>query len=266
MASLQSSVYGKVGLRLHPRPEEGALCATTLLTWPDLAAASLIWDRDLLSEAVLGIGVAHLSHLLSVLVLYRLGISVWRDRQLAFVAAGLHIVSPAGIFLSAPYAESTFALLSFAGYFFYVKGCRAPEPTLRSDAWQLLAAVFFGVATIFRSNGIINGIPFACEAAQELVRFLKRPERTALRRLVFLGVGGLCVAAGSVGPQLVAYQRYCSGLPAAANPRPWCTRLVPSIYTYVQELYWYARAFSSLTSPYVLTSSQGRWILQLLGA
>ena len=182
-------------------------------------------------------GVAHLSHLLSVLVLYQLCIQVWQNRRLAFLAACLHIFSPAGVFLSAPYAESTFALLSFAGYFFFAKGCVADEPTVGSDVWQLVAAIFFGVATVFRSNGILNGIPFAFEAVQELVRFLKKPNLVTFRHLVFLGIGGLCVAAGSFIPQAIAYQRYCLGLTGASR-RPWCSRYLPSIYTYVQELYW----------------------------
>jgi len=209
----------------------------SVLTRVNSGLGSLFWERDSLSEAVLGVGAAHVSHLLSVLVLYRLGILVWRDRRVAFVGACLHVFSPAGIFLSAPYSESTFALLSFAGYFLYAKGCYAREPTARSDAWQLLAGAVFGVATVFRSNGIFNGLPFAYEAAQELVRFLRSPDRVTFRRLIFLGVGGLCVGAGLVVPQLVAYQRYCSGL-SGASPRPWCARVFPSIYTYVQELYW----------------------------
>ncbi len=67
--------------------------------------------------------VAHVSHLLSVVVLYRLGKLVWADGRLAFLAASLHIFSPAGLFLSAPYAESTFSLLSFVGFYILALAC-----------------------------------------------------------------------------------------------------------------------------------------------
>ncbi len=186
----------------------------------------------------MGVGVAHVSHLLSVLVLYRLGKLVWGDRRLAFLAACLHIFSPAGLFLSTPYAESTFSLLSFVGYYVLALGFLAERPSLYANMLQLLAGVIFGLATVFRSNGILNGLPFALEAIREGLRFLQCPKQTTFQRLVFLGLGGLCVAAGSILPQLVAYQRFCTGGGPDADLRAWCTRPFPSIYAFVQKFYW----------------------------
>ncbi|KAM3559922.1 hypothetical protein ARSEF4850_003916, partial [Beauveria asiatica] len=59
------------------------------------------------------------------------------------------------------------------------------------------------------------------------------------------GVGGVLVAMGSAIPQYVAYTIYCGGggggggeERAAVVRPPWCDRTVPSIYSYVQDVYW----------------------------
>lgn len=187
-------------------------------------------------EPVLGIFVANASHLISVLVLYRLGHVVFRDARLALVAASLHIFSPGGLFLSAPYAESTFSLLSFTGHLLFAESCRKGRRPGSRDALVLLAGVSFGLATVFRSNGVLNGVLFAWQFAQQLARLLRSPT-DAVRRLIVLGIGGLCVAAGLVAPQAVAYQRFCLGGPGA-ELRPWCQSYLPSIYTFVQQHYW----------------------------
>lgn len=188
-------------------------------------------------EPLLGILVANTSHLLSVLVLYRLGRLVFRDARLALVAAVLHIFSPAGLFLSAPYTESPFALFSFVGHLLFAESCRKHRVPSSRDALILLAGVAFGIATVFRSNGILNGILFAWQFAQQLARLPQHPV-DAIRRLIVLGVGGLCVATGSIAPQLVAYMRFCSSAVPEAELRPWCQSYLPSIYAFVQAHYW----------------------------
>ena len=209
----------------------------------------------------MGILLANAFHLLSAIVLYRLGLLVWRDHSkralLSLLGAVLHVISPAGLFLSAPYAESSCSLFSFAGYLLYARSCLAGKPVAR-DAYLVLAGVSFGIATAFRSNGILNGIPFAWEFYQALPRFARSlistsgrggPEQTqalrsmdAVRRLLALGLGGVAVAAGSIVPQAVAYQRFCSDASSisaeAVSRRPWCQGYVPSIYTFVQQHYW----------------------------
>lgn len=187
-------------------------------------------------EPLLGILVANTSHLLSVLVLYRLGRVVFHDARLALVAASLHVFSPAGLFLSAPVAESTYSLLSFTGHLLFAESCGKDRRPRSRDALILLAGVSFGLATVFRSNGVLNGVLFAWQFAQQLARLLRHPT-DAVRRLIILGVGGLCVATGLVVPQLVAYQRFCFGA-GGGEPRPWCESYLPSIYAFVQQHYW----------------------------
>ncbi|KAH6617982.1 hypothetical protein B0J18DRAFT_436101 [Chaetomium sp. MPI-SDFR-AT-0129] len=191
---------------------------------------------SLLPEALASILIANTAHLLAALVLYRLGRTIRHNQTQSLLAALLHIFSPAGLFLSTPYSESSFALLAFTGYLLFALGCQADgaaSPT-RRDLSTIAAGAFFGLATAFRSNGILNGLPFALEVLRNLPRLAQQPVDT-LRRLAALGVGGVLVAAGWLGPQAVAYSRYCY---AVDDPRPWCEGYLPSIFTFVQQHYW----------------------------
>ncbi|EFX06078.1 duf409 domain containing protein [Grosmannia clavigera kw1407] len=209
-----------------------------------------------ISVPILAIAVSHVAHLLSVLVLYKLGRLIWlgdAGRRAAFIAACLHILSPAGLFLSAPYAESSFSFLSFAGHLIYATGCLRDQtdalPSFGGDVFRLLAGLTYGLASIFRTNGLLNGVPFAYEAVMGTVGMTRRPSWQLFRRLCFLGAGGLAVAAGSIIPQTVAYLQYCSepsGIPGE-HLRPWCLRTVPSIYGFVQGHYWNTGLFKYWT-------------------
>ncbi|KAI1503499.1 GPI mannosyltransferase 2 [Biscogniauxia marginata] len=185
-------------------------------------------------EPLVGILVANTSHLLSVLVLYQLGLVVWKNPRLSFTAALLHILSPAGIFLSAPYSESTYALLSFLGYLFFCKALLSEKRMVAHDASLVASGMWFGFATTFRSNGIFNGILFAVELFRELS---VTPTFTSIRRRLALIAGGSAIALGFILPQIVAYQTFCSGA-STTKTRPWCTKPLPSIYSFVQEHYW----------------------------
>ncbi|KAI1380084.1 glycosyltransferase family 76 protein [Hypoxylon crocopeplum] len=185
-------------------------------------------------EPLVGIFVAHTSHLLSVLALYQLGLVVWKNQRLSFIAALLHILSPAGLFLSAPYAESTFAFLSFTGCLFLAKGLLGQKRTFAHDVSLVASGMWFGFASTFRSNGLLNGIPFAVALAQELSA---PPTISSIRRRCALIIGGLAIAIGFIAPQLVAYQTFCT-IPSRTKLRPWCTSRFPSIYSFVQERYW----------------------------
>lgn len=196
-------------------------------------------------EALVAVIFSNACHLLSVLVLYQLGLHVWRDSRWALGAALLHVLSPAGLFLSAPYAESACSLLSFTGWLLLVKSCVRTGTSVSSlprDALTLLAGLFFGLATYFRTNGLLNGAPLAFDFLLTFYRLTEDLDYTKtpdyLRRLVVLGIAGLSVATGSVVPQYIAYQTYCSTASAPSEPRPWCTHLVPSIFNYVQKQYW----------------------------
>ncbi|KAK1992067.1 mannosyltransferase [Colletotrichum falcatum] len=187
-------------------------------------------------EAALAILVAHAAHLSAALVLHELTLSLFSRPRLAFLSALLHVLSPAGLFLSAPYAEGLCAFFSFAGYYLLARVSDHPKGSLRWTAGQILAGALFGLATASRSNGLLNGLPFAVECLMILPSLLASPMSLMNYAALFGPIlGGLLVATGSVVPQTLAWLRYCAG---ASEARPWCTRTVPSIYSFVQEHYW----------------------------
>ena len=216
------------------------LLSAPSLTKVGLAESGLIGREGL--ERVVAVVIAHAAHLLSVLVLFSLTIAVFpRSRPgFAFTAASLHIISPAGIFLSAPYAESSCALLTFAGVLLFSKSFSSTSDvtTARQDILLLLSGILFGIASAFRSNGVLSGLLLLEEAFRSLFRFVNRPSFPTTRRLALTGLGGLSVAAGFLLPQYIAYSEYCGHSSPRAS-RPWCDRTLPSIYNFVQDHYWY---------------------------
>ncbi|KAI6581340.1 hypothetical protein MCOR04_005514 [Pyricularia oryzae] len=208
-----------------------------------LNSVGLLRDGGLEAIAMVGVMVAHVSHLLSSLALFWLGALVLGDQRQALVAACLHVLSPAGLFLSAPYAEAGFSYLSFFGLYLFAVS-QSPDAAayggeLKKDGAVLVSGFLLGRATTFRTNGLLNGVPFAYAFCRDCLRFLSAPSLAGLRRVVVLGVAGLCIAAGSVWPQAVAYTRYCGEPLAEGLSRPeWCSQTIPSIYSFVQRRYW----------------------------
>ncbi|KAG6005842.1 hypothetical protein E4U43_000538, partial [Claviceps pusilla] len=202
-------------------------------------------------EPMVAICLAHLAHFLAVLCLHRLTMLLSGNPRLAYLSAALHILSPAGLFLSAPYNEGPFACLSFVGNLLFAVALKSTsgsgresksksrdpsQLSLQRHAAMIAAGLSFGLATAFRSNGLTSGLLFAVEAVNGLRRMASRPCRAGDAVSVAVALlGGLCVAAGSVVPQTLAWMRYC--VPEGVVSRPWCAWAVPSIYTFVQEHY-----------------------------
>jgi GPI mannosyltransferase 2 len=154
----------------------------------------------------------------------------------------LHAISPAGIFLSAPYGEAAFALFNFMGMFCYVMAVQNRFHTFADayqlDAcWTLGAGLSFALAAMIRSNGLLSGIIFVWDVLAALPRFpqlLRTREKEQLTRLIATITAGIILAIGFTLPQVVAYIQYCTG----GNTRSWCSAIPPSIYTFVQDHYW----------------------------
>jgi phosphatidylinositol glycan class V len=215
-------------------------------------------------EAVAGVVISHFSHLASVIVLYELSKEVFcvsedekfgtirrkatprkeleeRQSRFAFVAAALHIFSPAGMFLSAPYAEGLFSVLQFLGYYCYVRAYKA-----RAEQWQsthyigiMMAGVLFAISTMVRSNGLFSGALFAYDGITNVIGVLWT--RDNINRvfhilcLIPVAFASLILLIGAGLPQYLAYQEFCSD---RGERRLWCDSIVPSIYAWVQSRYW----------------------------
>lgn len=138
-------------------------------------------------------------------------------RNLAFICAALHILSPAGVFLSAPYAEAPFALLSFIGGYCYVATWSAkryenhadvhetkcPEPQAQgpictwnwtADTLTVVSGICFAGATLMRSNGLFYGTIFTYDALLWGIDVSKRIYRNTTALTVVITTGAVSSA------------------------------------------------------------------------
>ena len=168
-----------------------------------------------------------------------------RFTVLGLVSACLHIVTPAGMFLSAPYAESLFSLLQFSALYLYSSSKKmrpASSWSILTNLNLLTSGLLFGLATSVRSNGLFSGILYAYDAIETMIALLRTRtcDSTRIRRLLFTILAGMSVAAGAIYPQYLAYLDFCTGsqIENGKEPSPWCTKYLPSIYAWVQEKYW----------------------------
>lgn len=155
----------------------------------------------------------------------------------AFSAAMLYIVSPGGVFLSAPYTESTFAAINMLGIKLFLLGrdLDGRSQAAGSALATVLGGLVSGLATVVRSNGILNGMFYAWDAFMCLLKASQGDLQ--LGRLLSLGVGGILIGAGMALPQYQAYLEYCVQ-PSEGATRSWCHNRLPSIFTFVQAHYW----------------------------
>jgi Gpi18-like mannosyltransferase len=192
--------------------------------------------------AIAGLAVSHLSSWLSMLLVWRLSrrLDPHEKRSNAFVAALLYIISPAGMFLSAPYTESVFAALHMLAYLLFIHG-RTAFAGGRAGVGAILnigSGIALALAIIMRSNGILSGFMFAWDASEMCYRLLRqRPRALDLQRLLSVVMAGVIAGFGFVLPQYLAWTGYCEGR-GPESTRPWCQNFVPSIFTFVQSQYW----------------------------
>ena len=130
-------------------------------------------------------------------------------------------------------------MLNFLGMLSYVFAARAryiATPDMDTAVlWTLAAGLCFGLSTMVRSNGILSGVVLAWDA----VKTVLQPTQIFHDSHVLIMFGaticaGNLIIIGFATPQIVAYREYCTD----GNSRPWCSRLVPSIYSWVQDHYW----------------------------
>ena len=220
-------------------------CALFLLLFSHTADLFRTDKPTLWHITIGGLALSHLAHFGSMVLIWLLtwnlaGPMPTKNSPIASVAALLYIFSPAGIFLSAPYTESVFALLSFLGLSLYVSGTvlSSKHGALMESVQTILSGAVFGWATVRRSNGILAGIFFAIDAVESAAQILRGG--LTMRPVVKLGstvTAGLLAGWGMVWPQLGPYTEYCVEA-RIGQRRPWCDRLVPSIFTFVQAHYW----------------------------
>ncbi|ORY13076.1 GPI mannosyltransferase 2 [Clohesyomyces aquaticus] len=216
--------------------------------------------------------ISNLCHFVSVLALYQLlktTLSHNQPGKIPLVAAILHIMSPAGMFLCAPYTEAPFSALSMLGILCYVlareSGSSVDGWSARQDLCILASGILLAVATMIRGNGLLNGLVFLYDVLCFLPRLSTlRLSMGEFRRILATSVAGVLIAFGYFSPQWLAYKEYCVTLAPSAGRRPWCNATIPSIYSWVQSNYWnvgFLRYWTFSNLPLFLLAAPTLWLL-----
>eukprot|EP01130_Rhizamoeba_saxonica_P015601 TRINITY_DN7047_c0_g1_i5.p1 TRINITY_DN7047_c0_g1~~TRINITY_DN7047_c0_g1_i5.p1 ORF type:complete len:309 (-),score=24.56 TRINITY_DN7047_c0_g1_i5:675-1601(-) len=170
--------------------------------------------------------ISNAAFVVSALFLYRLTRVVLQDDEMARVSTLLYCFNPASVFMSSLYTESIFAMFTF-GALFYLYTSR-----------EVIAVLFFMMATSTRSNGILavgyigwNVFLYIGKKYYSGIS-VKNVIHSVMKTMMGIIYVALIVSP-YVGIQYYGYVLYCSD-----NPRPWCSKRIPSIYSFVQDFYW----------------------------
>ena len=176
----------------------------------------------------------------SVEALYAPSRELPKDDALAEAAATLYAMNPANVFYGSAYTEAGFAYAQF------VAG------TMLQENKMLASGVAFGVATMFRSNGVLCVVPLLAHAGREVFLLLRNAEdATRHRRAARHVKRAMLAVALAIAPHyafaLFGDMRYCNGALFDGAERPYCRPkswrtlygLVPSgMYSCIQKRYW----------------------------
>ncbi|KAG0309283.1 hypothetical protein BGZ98_003885 [Dissophora globulifera] len=176
------------------------------------------------SLVLAGVLVAHVSFVAAAVQLYRLTYKLFGLEKFAFLSAMVYVLTPSGIFMSAINAESLFSALTFTGMIF------------AAERRYLLAAITWSLSSTARSNGILYAGFFVYDLVIQM-----DPQKPLIHKLFMLvKTGLLCLISwsGFFAVQAYGYALYCSGQFSGLDVRPWCSKPIPLMYSFVQEFYW----------------------------
>ena len=162
-----------------------------------------------------------------VLLLYSL-VKRLSSVRVAYASAVLLVVSPATIFLIAPYSECLFLLLSLCGLHVYERGWIAP------------ASALFALTAATRSNGVLY-LTFPCWSMLLLGHRWWRGEVKRVRVMSYAVEIGLSVGlilSPSIAYNIWSAQPYCDPVKSPLPLPPYCHTWYPSMYSHVQQHYW----------------------------
>lgn len=194
----------------------------------------------------------------SAVLVYRLGKKVVENEVISYKAALLFCINPASIFMSAPYSETLFSILTFSSM-------------LQFERNQFWSACSIGLSFLTRSNGIITaGFKLHSKVKESLKQLLAMKKVVTKYSTMCLGIWSLfwmqvlplifyfviCISPFVVY-ELLAYQIHCkdklsSSIPAHLSTygqqkgykiidekiSPWCNYSIPIPYGYVQSEIW----------------------------
>ncbi|PPQ89577.1 hypothetical protein CVT25_012249 [Psilocybe cyanescens] len=154
--------------------------------------------------------------------LYDLSLHHLRSPELSLVATLLSLIptSPVTLFF-APYNEPFFTFFSYHGMLYCTQ-----------QKW-FLASASFALAGTFRSNGIfLSGFILWGLVISPFLNGIMPTSRMLLKSIFLTAI--------VIGPfviyHITTYSIFCT---TGTSPVPeWCSRIPPSLYTYVQSTYW----------------------------
>ncbi len=173
---------------------------------------------------------------LTAVTLYLLTLELSHNKKLSLLTAGLFCINPAGVFMSAVYSETLFALFTFSGLLALEK------------KWAWLGTIAFSLSSLARSNGVVlcGFLGYRCLSAV-LSTLLSRADLSARQRVYVcvkqvLAAVLQCVVtvAPFVGFQYYGYTLYCTepSSDGLSTPPVWCNATVPFPYSFIQRQYW----------------------------
>jgi Gpi18-like mannosyltransferase len=167
------------------------------------------------------------------------------------LAAYLSILSPSPSTLVTPTPESFFSFFALLGHLYACKATKGAAPSQDRlqivDLW--IASSCYAFATAFRANGLL------------LSGFLVwqvywKPPRQISRLSAFLApaLAVHCTAPFFLS-QGFAYIRFCY---AESDRRQWCDKIIPSVYSHVQDQYWWVEV---RMLPRIILNTHGPFLL-----
>lgn len=191
--------------------------------------------------------ISNLCHFLAALTLFHytklvfFNARLFAPEKVALAALALFIVSPAAMFLTAPYSEAIAAFLSFLCLFLRERALVVNFGTPRINKPIYLASGFAAaLAYGFRANCLLLGLVYVYDLAG-LANFLSKTSVITgamsnggmLTRMMPL-VAGLVVGFGFLASQVYNYMAVCYN----SDRGEWCSARIPSLFTYAQAHYW----------------------------
>ena len=180
---------------------------------------------------------------LAAVLMYKLTLTVFRNRQMAIVSSVLFCVNPATIFMSSAYSESLFACVQFSALYFLESG---------GSASYLRASLLFCMGSATRANGIVSAgfithsilnqflntvylktkRPINYKSNSFFFCFLSQTAETFTKLLMYNSI----VISPFVLFQFYGYSTYCNHNQNGQSP--WCSKTYLMPYSYIQSHYW----------------------------
>jgi Gpi18-like mannosyltransferase len=202
------------------------------------------WDRSkvLVASAIITSNVAFVA---SAAAFLSLSMQLLEDEEQALWATWAYVVNPASLFFSAAYTESIFALFTFLALAILAKSKAAGRSRYATTACTWGAAVLLAGSTACRSNGAITGVVFGLVKLHWMAKDMHSQRRThsflavMASSLISTILQCTLIILPSVLFQWYAYIKFCKGAPTVyLEQHEWCTKTIPSIYTWIQSKYW----------------------------